>query len=244
MLNQIKQFVQNQGFNPGVAGILVNPFWIARRGLAKGVAKYAPLCSGPLLDVGCGSQPYKSFFSISDYVGLEIDSAQSRAMNLADFYYDGLTFPFGDSSFNSVLCNQVLEHVFHPSQFISEINRVLKTSGYLLLTVPFVWDEHEQPFDYARYSSFGLNSLLVNHGFEIVKHEKINSDFSVIIQLINAYIYKILPNDPKTRLLLCVLLMAPVTAFGILLAKILPINPDLYLDQIVLAQKKGEPKNE
>lgn len=107
-----------------------------------------------------------------------------------------------------------------------------------MLTVPFVWDEHEQPFDYARYSSFGLNSLLVNHGFEIVQHEKINSDFSVIIQLINAYIYKILPDNAKIRLVLSVLFMGPVTALGILLAKILPMNPDLYLDQIVLAKKK------
>ena len=106
----------------------------------------------------------------------------------------------------------------------------------LLLTVPFVWDEHEQPFDYARYSSFGLNSLLVNHGFEIVKHEKINSDFSVIIQLINAYIYKILPDNGKIRLVFAIF-MSPVTALGILLAKILPMNPDLYLDQIVLAKK-------
>ncbi len=236
MLNRIKQFVQNQGFNPGVAGILVNPFWIARRGLAKSIAKYAPVCSGCLLDVGCGSKPYKSFFSISEYIGLEIDSAKSRHMNLADYYYDGSTFPFADSSFDSILCNQVLEHIFNPSQFISEIHRVLKPSGHLLLTVPFVWDEHEQPFDYARYSSFGLNSLLVNHGFEIVKHEKINSDFSVIIQLINAYIYKILPDNGKIRLVFAIF-MSPVTALGILLAKILPMNPDLYLDQIVLAKK-------
>ena len=157
-------------------------------------------------------------------------------MNLADYYYDGSTFPFADSSFDSILCNQVLEHIFNPSQFISEIHRVLKPSGHLLLTVPFVWDEHEQPFDYARYSSFGLNSLLVNHGFEIVKHEKINSDFSVIIQLINAYIYKILPDNGKIRLVFAIF-MSPVTALGILLAKILPMNPDLYLDQIVLAKK-------
>jgi SAM-dependent methyltransferase len=67
----------------------------------------------------------------------------------------------------------VLEHVFNPDDFLNEVNRVLKPSGKLLLTVPFVWDEHEQPYDYARYSSFGLRSLLEKHGFSIVKHEKV-----------------------------------------------------------------------
>ena len=59
-----------------------------------------------------------------------------------------------------MLCNQVLEHVFNPDEFLLKINRVLKNDGKLLLTVPFVWDEHEQPFDYARYSSFGLKALI------------------------------------------------------------------------------------
>lgn len=59
----------------------------------------------------------------------------------------------------------------------------------------------------------------------------------MIIQLINAYIYKILPDNAKIRLVLSLLFMGPVTALGILLAKILPMNPDLYLDQIVRAKK-------
>ena len=58
------------------------------------------------------------------------------------------------------MCNQVLEHVFNPDDFVREIARVLKPGGALLLTVPFVWNEHEQPYDYARYSSFGLRAFL------------------------------------------------------------------------------------
>ena len=43
---------------------------------------------------------------------------------------------------------------------LGRINRVLKSSGMICMTIPFVWDEHEQPYDFARYSSFGIKSLL------------------------------------------------------------------------------------
>ena len=60
-----------------------------------------------------------------------------------------------------------------------------------LMTVPFVWDEHEQPYDYARYSSFGLKHILSENGFEVIKHLKSNNGLEVIFQLINAYIFKV-----------------------------------------------------
>ncbi len=108
-----------------------------------------------------------------------------------------------------------------------------------MLTVPFVWDEYEQPIDYARYSSFGLKHLLQKQGFEIISHIKTSTDVSVIFQLINAYLFKILhTNNSYINLIITVLLMAPFNMIGIILAKVLPDNEDLYLDNIVLARKK------
>ena len=133
---------------------------------------------------------------------------------MADYYYDGKTFPFKESEFDSVVTNQVLEHVFNPDEFLSEINRVLKINGKLLLTVPFVWDEHEQPYDYARYSSFGLKSLLEKNGFEILDLRKSVNDYSVLAQLFNAYIYKITRRNIFIKNLALILVIAPVTIFG------------------------------
>ena len=116
--------------------------------------------NGRLLDVGCGRKPYRDLFPTKDYVGLEIDTPENRLRNQADIFYDGNSFPFEDHDFDGIICNQVLEHVFNPDQFVRELRRVLKSRGLLLLTVPFVWDEHEQPRDYARYTSFGLKSLV------------------------------------------------------------------------------------
>jgi SAM-dependent methyltransferase len=236
--NFLKNFIESQNFHPSLLGVFVNPFFISRRGLYRGIKKNSKWLEGKLLDVGCGSKPYLNLFEVSDYIGLEYDSKHSRLYSQADFFYNGNRFPFDDQSFDSVLCNQVLEHVFNPDFFLSEINRVLKPGGRVLLTVPFVWDEHEQPNDFARYSSFGLTALFTNNNFSTFKIEKINSNISVLFQLLNAYFYKVLPQSNIVKMIFCLLIMAPISITGSLLGIILPQNEDLFLDQVILAEKK------
>lgn len=238
MISFLKQLATKHQFKPGITGIFLNPFYIARKGLYDNLFALGHNISGRTLDVGCGTKPYEKLFSHSSYVGLEFDTGIDSEKKQADYHYDGKTFPFNEGEFDSVVTNQVLEHVFNPDEFLNEINRVLKPAGKLLLTVPFVWDEHEQPFDYARYSSFGLKSLLNNHGFEIIDHIKSVNDFKVLAQLFNAYVYKITRRNILLKNLALFFIMAPVTISGILLSKILPKNIDLYLDNIVLAEKK------
>jgi hypothetical protein len=35
------------------------------------------------------------------------------------------------------------------------------------LSAPFLWEEHEQPFDYSRYTSYGLREIITRNGYEI-----------------------------------------------------------------------------
>jgi len=242
MKELLKSKYNQEMFSPGLMGIFINPFYFARKELYREMTRFSCQISGKILDVGCGSKPYQGLFtSVSEYIGLEYDTPQNRVAKRADYFYDGNIFPFEDTSYDGVICNQVLEHVFNPDQFLHEILRVLKPGGDLLLTVPFVWDEHEQPWDYARYSSFGLKSLLERNGFVVVEQRKTNADARVLFQLINAYLYKILQtSNAKVNLLVCVVIMAPFNVLGILLGKLLPANPDLYLDQVVLARKRTE----
>ena len=240
MIKIIKNYIYKQQFNPNYFGILLNPFYFARKSLRVEVGNLASNLQGKILDVGCGTKPYRELFNCTEYVGLEIDSEQNRKSKQADYYYDGVTFPFANASFEGVLCNQVFEHVFTPDKFLSEINRVLKVNGKLLLTVPFVWDEHEQPYDFARYSSFGLKSLLEKGGFEVVQQRKTNDDARILFQLLNAYLYKaFMTSNAKINLLVCLCVMGPINVFGLIVSKLLPKNQDLYLDQVVLAIKKA-----
>ncbi len=235
MFWRLEAWIREQDFNPGGLGLLINPFYFARKGLRQHIAALAPSVRGKILDVGCGSKPYQKFFDASEYIGLDMEGRNTHA----DRHYDGKVFPFSTGEFDAVLTSQVLEHVFNPDEFLSEINRVLRDGGVLLLTVPFVWDEHEQPFDYARYSSFGLRHLLEHYGFEIIEHRKSVDDVRVIFQMVNTYIYKkTVTGSRNLNLFLTVILMAPFNLCGVLFAKILPPNGDLYLDNIVLARKR------
>ncbi|HEY1075965.1 MAG TPA: methyltransferase domain-containing protein [Fontimonas sp.] len=215
---------------------IASPFFLAQRALSKAIRKHARCCPGRLLDVGCGTQPYREFFHSNEYWGIEVlAQGQHGSRKLADAYFDGSRIPFADQSFDAVFCSQVLEHVFQPDDFLKELARVTKPDGRLLLTVPFVWDEHEQPYDYGRYSSFGLKALLARHGFEVAEHVKTLSDASIITQLSLTYLYKISSRLPRPLHRLCMAAMAiPLNILGLILAASAPRNADFYLDNVVL----------
>jgi SAM-dependent methyltransferase len=229
---------RRQQFDPGIGGIFANPFYFARKGLAMHLRELAPQLASPILDVGCGRMPYRSYFSQFDYVGLELDTPQNRCFSSADVFYDGGQFPFPAKSFQSVLCSQVFEHVFMPQEFLKEIHRVLRPGGRLLMTVPFIWDEHEQPRDFARYSSFGLTAILESSGFTVLQHRKSVADVRLVFQLMNAYLYKVTISRWRAwNVGVTMTLMALVNAIGMIVGWLMPRNQDLYLDNIILAEK-------
>lgn len=241
MFNTFKKYFNKQHFQPGILGLFVNPFYFARKGLYENVSELAAKITGKTLDVGCGQKPYEHLFNSSHYIGLEIDSPDNRKIKKADYFYNGITFPFQNDEFDSVVSNQVFEHVFNPASFLAEVHRVIKNGGFLLLTAPFIWDEHEQPHDYARYSSFGLSSLLKNNGFIIIEQRKSVNDIRVVFQLLNDYIYKkTITGNKYLNLLVTLVCMAPLNVLGEILSKILPQNDDLYLDNIILAKKVSD----
>ena len=238
MLKRLRQAVANAQFDPGSLAILVNPFYFARRGLREAIAELAPQVGGRVLDVGCGSKPYRRLFAADSYVGLDVEqSGHDHSNEQIDVFYDGKHFPFGDGEFDSVVSFQVLEHVFNPSQFLGEIRRVLRPGGVLLLAVPFVWDEHEQPYDFARYSSFGLRHLLEENDFAILRSLKSCPDVRTLFQLINGYTFKVVRSRGRLATVGGLLLTAPVTVAGLVAHRLLPVNMDLYLDNVVLARK-------
>jgi hypothetical protein len=83
-----------------------------------------------------------------------------------------------------VLSTQVLEHVAEPSAVAAELYRVLVPEGRLYMTVPLVWELHEQPFDFYRYTPSGLEHLLRKAGFAGIKVRPRNDCFSTLAQLL------------------------------------------------------------
>lgn len=230
---------RRQQFEPSWAGLAVNPFFFARRGLLAELRAFFPELTGEVLDVGCGRKPYRTHVAATRYVGVDVETEATREHGDVDVFYDGRTLPFAPASFDGVLCSQVLEHVFTPEDFLREIARVLRPGGRLVLAVPFAWDEHEQPHDFARYSSFGLRALLERTGFEVVVQRKSCADARALVQLASGWLFKV--TRSRSRVLNGAVqlgLIAPVNLVGAGLSAVLPGNPDFYLDNVVLARRR------
>lgn len=67
---------------------------------------------------------------------------------------------FADASFDAVFLLEVLEHVAEPQRALDELRRVLAPGGALVLSTPFVFEIHEAPHDYYRFTEHGLRHLL------------------------------------------------------------------------------------
>jgi SAM-dependent methyltransferase len=75
--------------------------------------------------------------------------------------------PFENNSFDVIAMLMVLEHLHDPLIAIKECHRVLKKSGYLIVTTVQYWHTHEYPNDYYRYTKSGLLHLLNESKFSV-----------------------------------------------------------------------------
>ena len=94
---------------------------------------------------------------------------------------------FEDDSVDIIFCLEVLEHVRNPFNAIKEIERILKTGGLIIGSVPFVFPIHEEPRDYYRYTKYGLLNLFQN--FECVelieRNSYVESIGVILLRLVN-----------------------------------------------------------
>lgn len=121
------------------------------------------------LDVGCGDQRYARFVPAEEYIAIDVEESwANRHPTRPDFWFDGRHIPFEDSSFDLILCTEVLEHAEDPGQLVREMSRVLQPGGMLFVTVPSMWGEHETPYDFRRFTSFGVRKLLEQGDFSIL----------------------------------------------------------------------------
>ena len=158
-------------FSKNFLGVFYNPFYFTRMFLFKEIEDLAKLFEGKVVDIGCGTKPYKMLFNnVTEYIGLDIEiSGNGDSKEDIDLFYDGKKIPLESNSVDGFFSSETFEHIFNLEEIIPEIHRALKPNGLLLATCPFMWPEHEIPYDYARYTSFGLKHLLEKNGFEIVK---------------------------------------------------------------------------
>jgi len=132
--------------------------WYVTR-FVENVARGLPAGSS-ILDAGAGESVYKKYFSHCNYKAIDLAVGESR-WNYANLDYVGSLheMPIEDDLFDAVLCTQVLEHLEWPRESVKEMHRVLKPGGKLYMTVPMAQNEHQVPYDFFRYTSYGIESI-------------------------------------------------------------------------------------
>lgn len=240
-IRTINSLPVNADFNPSV----FNSYYLIRRNILKGIYENKHYMSGRLLDFGCGSKPYKALFDkVTDYVGLDFNNeGHSHENEEIDFFYDGKTIPFEPESFDCILSTEVFEHIFNLEELLKELNRVLKNNGYVLITCPFVYPEHETPYDYARYTHFALKDLLQKNGFETILLDKKGNALETICQQLIIYSFATLKffgplgRIPFFAKLYNAFIALYFNLFAKTIGKVLPGTYHLYSSNIVVARK-------
>lgn len=126
--------------------------------------------SGRILDIGAAGRWLEGCLPASaSYVALDLP-ATGREMygSRPDVFADGAALPFRDEVFDAVACLEVLEHTPDPEAVLTEIGRVLKPGAEAWISMPFLYPIHDAPFDYQRFTEFGMRRSLERAGFSVV----------------------------------------------------------------------------
>lgn len=141
-----------------------------------------------VLDFGCGDTRYKKFIAENnEYIG--VDSKKTGFENskkFADIYWDNKTLPFENEKFDLIVCTEVLDDVEDIELVTRELKRVLKKNGKIFITMPFMFGEHNIPYDYRRFTSFGIKKFFEKQNFNIVEFKKILQGKNSIIQILES----------------------------------------------------------
>jgi SAM-dependent methyltransferase len=107
------------------------------------------------------------------YITIDIDPGRKP-----DIVGDICSLLFKENQFDVVVISEVLEHLHSPQGGLDVIYNSLRPGGTLLLTVPFILPIHDEPYDYFRFTKYGLELLLRN--FHSVEIKERNSYFEAI----------------------------------------------------------------
>ena len=192
-----------------------------------------------VLDYWCGESPYKSLFKYKNYVWLDIwESWHDNTKNKDIIFFDWNKIPFDKGYFDSFISTEVFEHVFNLDTVLKEINRVLKLWWYWVITNPFFIQEHEKPYDFWRYTSYGMKFVLEKYGFKIIKLEKSWSYWKVMCQCIRNYLWLLFSSKIRIINMLLKIVLFPLHLIFILCFVITPnLNKDLYFNNLIIVKK-------
>jgi len=147
--------------------------------------------NGRLLDIGCGKKPYSMIYKnlVKSQFGTEVIYSL-HGISSADLICPAEKLPFPSNYFDTILCTEVLEHTNQPIEVFKEMVRILRPEGHLILTVPFIYPLHEEPYDNWRFTSHSLSLLSKQNQLTICElHPRARETTTLFVLGINIIIW-------------------------------------------------------
>lgn len=196
-----------------------------------------------VVDVGAGGGHYRYRFAAQTYFAVDRGYEQASHAGL-DVITDIRALPCAEGSADAALCVEVIEHVFETTQLLTELGRIIRPGGLLLLTSPLCFGEHMQPWDFHRFTRFALEKLLDDAKFEIESLEARGGFFTLTAYLVARVPDELMrslqarwyarPLKTVTRLL-CTYLLAPL----LLMLDPLDRQQRFTLGYVCIARRRG-----
>jgi SAM-dependent methyltransferase len=165
--------------------------WLIKKINNRNVIRHQALYKGVLYDLGCGTRPYEDFIGryTEQYIGVDWQNTlhEQRMDVVADL---NQPLPIPDAVADTVVCFQTLEHLCEPQLLLKEAWRIMKPDAQIMVTVPFMWHVHEPPYDFFRYTQYGLEHLMKKAGFREIKVVPDSGFWTMIALKINYQTYR------------------------------------------------------
>lgn len=155
-----------------------------------------------VLDIACGEGYGAALMasSAASVVGADADAGtiaeaakKYRQPNLNFQQADITSLPFKDASFDAIVCFETLEHVAEHDAVLTELKRVLKPDGFLIISTP----NREEYSDKREFSNpFHVKELTVEEFKQLIQHHFTHSSFWLQECLLASIIY----NEEDKRL--------------------------------------------
>lgn len=161
-MNLLRQFARFLRYTP------LHPQWLlGRRRAPRGIGDV----TGLIIDIGAADQWIARHLSkATNYVPIDYPPTANVFYNCRPMIYaDACHLPLTSSCADGVICLEVIEHVPDPAQAALEIARILKPGGQAWISMPFLYPLHNEPFDFQRYTEYGLQRDVARAGLDLIE---------------------------------------------------------------------------
>lgn len=192
-------------------------------------------------DIGCGEQPLRALIESSgaQYVGIDV---VQNATGTVDTIAPITDIPLADECFDLIVCTEVLEHVSHTREAMMEIARLLAPGGRAILTTPFCYPLHEEPYDFVRLTPHQFRAIVADAGLMVEDLATTGNELEVIATVIDNMWSRLRPGRRGpllrgTTVVTRLLVNSVTAALSMLVGRHLPGR--YYLGTMCMARRPG-----